>query len=668
VSARPWRSLRGAVLAAIVAGVVLPALLVIAIGESVARRAQQPVVERTRDAVMALSTAALTEPAWTLSEPGLKAAIDGILREASVCAVEVLDLQPAAVPLELRQDRCDPARPAVVRESAVRYEGRTIARLRLGFDDSELDRLLAERRADTLWLVALQVLVGGVVIAGLMSVRLLRPIAALKRQADGLAQRRDEPPPEWSGDDELGQLGRHLGSVHAQVRHLIDELEQKNEALRRMALHDALTGLPNRTLLRELFAVASAQARREGTPLALMFVDLDHFKAVNDHHGHAAGDALLQAVGQRLREALREADVVCRMGGDEFLVLMPGAADDDAARAATRAIAQLRQPQALPGVAEPVRMGASIGIARFPADGEDFDALVHAADMAMYRSKQLGRGRHGFYRADMDTALRARHALERELEAGIAAGELRLHLQAVVDPLDGRVCGAEALVRWQHPRRGLLAPDAFIALAEESGLVVPLGRWMLQAACAQLAAWRAAGHGGLWLSVNVSALQLRDPGFAAMVAALVREHRLPPGALALELTEVTLLADGEATQRAVSALREAGVRLAVDDFGSGYSSLATLKMLRPDHLKIDRGFVRDLPGSADDGALVQAMFGMARALDVQVVAEGVETQAQRAWLQRCGPHLQQGWLWARAESADAFTARLPAPQALGQPG
>ncbi len=676
---RPWLSLRGAVLAAIVAGVVLPALLVIVIGESVARRAQQPVVERTRDAVMALSTAALTEPAWTLSEPGLKAAIDGILREPSVCGVEVLDLQPAATPLELRQDRCDPSRPAVTREAPVRYEGSTIARLRLRFDDSELDRLLAERRADTLWLVALQVLVGGVVIAGLMSVRLLRPIDALKRQADGLAQRREEPVPDWSGDDELGQLGRHLSSVHAQVRHLIDELEHKNQALHRMALHDALTGLPNRTLLRELFAVASAQARRDGTPLVLMFVDLDHFKAVNDHHGHAAGDALLQGVGQRLREVLREADVVCRMGGDEFLVLMPGAGEDVAAQAAARVIAHLREPQALPGVAEPVRVGASIGIARFPADAEDFDALVHAADIAMYRSKQLGRGRLGFYRADMDTALRERHALERELEAGIAAGELRLHLQAVVDPADGRVRGAEALVRWQHPRRGLLAPDAFIAMAEESGLVVPLGRWMLQAACAQLAAWQAAGHAvgqagghapvplGLWLSVNVSALQLRDPSFAAAVAALVRQHRLPAGALVLELTEVTLLADGEATQRAVSALRAAGVRLAVDDFGSGYSSLATLKMLRPDHLKIDRSFVRDLPGSADDGALVQAMFGMARALDVEVVAEGVETEAQRAWLMRCGPHLQQGWLWARAVPAAEFSARLSVPQTADQP-
>lgn len=666
--ARPWRSLRAAVLAAIVAGIVLPALLVVVISDGMARGSQAPVIERTRQAVLALATAAITEPAWTLSESGLQAALAGILREPSVCAVEVLDLQPVGVEQPLRSDRCGPAHPTEMREAAVRYEGRVIARLRIRFDDRELDRLLAERRSATLWLVLLQVLVGGAVIAGLIAVRLLRPIEALKRQADALARRSDEPPPDWSADDELGQLGRHLTSVHAQVRSLIDELEHKNQALRRMALHDALTGLPNRTLLRELFAAAAAQARREGAPVALMFVDLDQFKAINDSHGHAAGDALLLGTGQRLREVLREADSVCRLGGDEFLVLMPGIGDADAAHAAQRVIAHLGRPQRLPAVAEPVRVGVSIGIARFPADGEDFDALMHAADAAMYRSKQLGRGRFGFYRAELDAELRARHALERELEQAIGDGQLRLHYQPVVDPGSGRLCAAEALVRWQHPQRGLLMPDAFIAVAETSGLVVALGRWVLQTACTQLAAWLAAGHRGLWLSVNVSALQLRDPAFAPMVTDLLRQHRLPRNALTLELTEVTLLADGEATQRAVAELRAAGVRLAVDDFGCGYSSLATLKMLRPDHLKIDRSFVRDLPASVDDAALVQAMFGMAGALAVEVVVEGVETVAQRDWLLRCGAHLQQGWLWARAEPAAQFERRLAAGATAIQPG
>jgi len=665
---RAWRSLRAAVLGAIVVGVVLPALLVTWVADLAARRSQQPVVERTRDAVMALATAAITEPAWTLNQPGLLAAMEGILEESSVCAVEVLDLQPDAQAADLRRDRCDPARPVVQREVAVRYEGRTIARLRLRFDDSELDQLRAERRRDTLWLVALQVLFGGAVIAVLMSVRLLRPIEALKRQADGLALRRDEAAPAWSGNDELGQLGLHLSSVHAQVRGLIDELEHKHEALRQLALHDALTGLPNRTLLRELFGSAAAQARRDGATIALLFVDLDQFKAVNDSHGHAVGDALLQAVGQRLREVLRAADTLCRLGGDEFLVLMPGLADADAAQAAARVIARLCQPLSLSGLSEPLRVGASVGIARFPADAADFDALVQAADLAMYRCKQLGRGRHGFYNAELDAERRARQALEHELEQGIAAGQLRLHYQAVVDPQAGRVRGAEALVRWQHPTRGLLGPDAFIALAEDSGLVLALGNWVLETACVQLAAWHAEGRAVPWLSVNVSALQMRDPAFVPTLAALLARHRVPPRALTLELTETTLLADCDATQGALQALRAAGLRLAVDDFGCGYSSLATLKRLRPDYLKIDRSFVRDLPASADDGALVQAMFGMARALGVQVVAEGVETAAQRDWLLQRGDHLQQGWLWARAQPADAFEALL-APQAeSAQPG
>ncbi|MCB1995615.1 MAG: EAL domain-containing protein [Burkholderiaceae bacterium] len=656
----PHLSLRGAVLAAIVAGVLLPAGLVIFIGDFAARQSQQPVIDRTRGAVVALATAALTEPAWTLSTPGLQAAIANILREPSVCGVEVLDLQPTIDAPEFRRLQCATTPPAALREAPVRYEGQTIARVRVHFDDSELDRLLLERRLSTLWLVALQVLAGGLVIAGLMSSRLVRPIEALKRQADSLTHRQPGPLPDWSADDELGQLGRHLTSVHTQVRQLIDELEHKNEALRQMALHDALTGLPNRTLLRELFTVAAAQARRDGGRLVLMFVDLDHFKAVNDTHGHAAGDALLQVVARRLRQCLREADVVCRMAGDEFLVLMPDCDDAAAELAAVRIINHLREPQPLPGVAEALRIGSSIGIARFPDDAPDFDALVHAADVAMYRSKQLGRARHGFYHADMDTELRARRTLERELADAIDTGQLRLHYQPLVDPHDGRILGAEALVRWAHPTRGLLAADAFIEAAEACGLVVPLGQWVLETACAQLAAWRAAGKPPLQVAINVSALQLRDEDFPARVADAVQRHGLPHHALELELTEVTLLADGDATQRAVAALRAAGVRLAVDDFGCGYSSLATLKMLQPDRMKIDRSFVRDLPQSRGDGELVQAMFGMARALDVEVVAEGVETGAHRAWLLGCGPHLQQGWLWARALPADEFAALLPA--------
>jgi diguanylate cyclase (GGDEF)-like protein len=657
----PALSIRSTVLAAIVAGVVLPAVLVLALDSHFARQAQVPMIERNRAAVMVLAAAVVTEPAWTLSEPALRDAIRRILREPSVCRIEVLDLQPGLAPMAEAGANCTDRGAVAHQEAPVLHEGQVIARLRLGFDDSEIDRLLAERRSVTVWLVAAQVLFGIAVLAGVLSLRLLRPIDALKRQAADLAAREARPPPAWQRSDELGQLGQSLNTVQAQIRGLIAELEAKNDELRRIAMYDALTGLPNRTLLRELFVHAAAAARREDVPMALLFVDLDHFKAVNDAHGHAAGDELLIAVSHRMRAALRESDIVCRLGGDEFLVLLPRVEGwDQVAATADRLVRTVQLPQPLAGVAEPVRVGASIGIALYPADTADFDALVREADVAMYRSKDLGRGRYSFYHADMDVTLRARLELERELAEAIEQGQLRLHYQPVIDVRDGRVTGCEALVRWQHPRRGLLAPDAFIEAAEETGLIGPLGAWVLETACDQLAQWHARGHAALQVAVNVSALQLRDMDFAERVQQVMARHGLGRQVLVLELTESTLLADSDAAQRAMAALHAAGVQLAVDDFGTGYSSLAALKLVQPDRLKIDRSFVHDLPQRGSDAALVEAMFGMARALGIAVVAEGVETAAQSEWLLARGGHLQQGWLWSRAVPAADFEALLDA--------
>ena len=289
----PTLSIRSTVLAAIVAGVVLPAVLVLALDAHFARQAQQPMIERNRAAVLVLAAAVITEPAWTLDTTAVQAAMERILREPSVCRVEVLDLQPGTPAMAADADRCIDQRPMAPAQTEVLHEGQRVAVLRLWFDDTEIDRLLAERRGVTAWLVLAQVVFGVVVLAGVLSLRLLRPIGALKRQAGQLAAREPQPPPAWARGDELGQLGQHLNSVHGQIRSLIDELEDKNQALRRLAMYEPLTGLPNRTLLRELFVHAAAAARRDGRPMALLFVDLDHFKAVNDTHGHAAGDALL---------------------------------------------------------------------------------------------------------------------------------------------------------------------------------------------------------------------------------------------------------------------------------------------------------------------------------------------------------------------------------------
>jgi diguanylate cyclase (GGDEF)-like protein len=645
----PTLSIRATVFAAIVVGVVLPAVVVIAIDAARTRRAQEPVIERTRAAIVVLANATITEPAWTLSAPGLNAAVTRILDEPSVCRVEVLDLQPTVAPIARGRTDCADA-PLTVRESVVLHEGQTIARLRLGFDDSEIDRLLAERLRGTIALVAAQVLLGIAVLAGVISLRLLRPIDVLKRQAGGLAARDPLPPHAWPRRDELGQLGQHLNTVHGQINGLIRELEEKNAELRRMAMQDALTGLPNRALLRELFEHEAAAARREGTTLALMFVDLDQFKAINDTHGHAAGDDLLIGVGRTLRETVRGSDVVCRMGGDEFLILLPRVAGiDEAVATAERLLAALDRPHTLVRAAEPVqvRVRASIGIACFPQDGADFDALARAADVAMYRSKAAGRGRHSLYHADYDSELRARLEQERELLEAVAREEFVLHVQPVIDASNGRVQGHEALLRWQHPRRGLLAPGEFLATAEQTGIIVGIGRWVVEAGCRQIAAWKAAGAPACSLAVNVSALQLRDPSFTQTVLAAMQAHGIGPGELVIELTESMLLADGDAGLETLATLRGHGVGLSVDDFGTGYSSLSYLKRVRPDTVKIDRSFVRDLPDDADDRALVQAVLGIARALGIGVIAEGVETPAQRDWLLAEGCALQQGWLWAR---------------------
>ncbi|MEO7246138.1 MAG: EAL domain-containing protein [Rubrivivax sp.] len=664
----PAWSIRNTVLASIVIGVVLPALGVLALDGLLSRRAQVPVVQRNRAATNLLAASVLAEPAAARGAPALDAAIAGVLAEPSVCGVEVLELTQAT-PAARRLDDCTAGRPLQVLDAPLRHEGRTVGRLRLSFDDRDVDQLLAARRAATVGLVALQVLFGVGVLAAVLSLRLLRPISALKRQAGRLAAHEFDADAEIDAhahahaagayhDDELGELGAHLASVQGQIRGLIGELEAKNAQLERLAMYDHLTGLPNRTLLRELFMHQAAGARRDGAAMALLFVDLDHFKSVNDALGHAAGDALLAEVAQRLRGALRESDHVCRMGGDEFLVLLPRVVGwEQATATAERLAAAVGAPLRLTG-SEPQRVGTSIGIALYPQDGGDFDELVRAADVAMYRSKDLGRGRHSLFHTEMDTTLRTRLDLERELADAIAHGELRMVLQPVVDARCQRVLGAEALVRWQHPRRGLLAPGVFIEVAEATGLIQPIGSWMLDAACAQLAAWRAAGREELSIAVNVSALQLHHPGFDAAVQACVQRHGVPPGALTLELTESTLLADGDGVLRAVAALRAAGVKLAIDDFGTGYSSLAAIRLVRPEVLKIDRSFVHDVPDGEDACRYAEALLGLARTLQMEVVAEGVETAAQRDWLLPRGGHHQQGYLWSRPVPPDEFDALL----------
>jgi diguanylate cyclase (GGDEF)-like protein len=660
----PSLSIRATVLAAIVVGMVLPALVLLGVDNYLSRAAHEPLVQRNRAAVLVLATAVVTEPAWTLSEAGLNAAAQRILQEPSVCAVEVRDLQPTQEPLSIKAQRCEAGLPVVVRDAQVLHEGQLVANLRLSFDATEIDQLVAQRQNMMWWLVAAQVVFGVVVLLGVLSMRLLQPIHRLKLQASTLAAREDVPALPWRRRDELGQLGQHLNTVRTRIQELFEELEAKNTQLSKMAMYDHLTGLPNRTLFRELFQQHAAEARRNRGSCALLFIDLDRFKAVNDSMGHAAGDELLLGISQRLTSTLREADIVCRVSGDEFLVLLPRAGGwEQVSATAERLLRAIQVPMLLQRAAGTAQVNASIGIAVYPADGEDFEALARCADLAMYKSKDQGQGRYSFYHADLESAFRQRLQMESELRQAIAQQELLLHFQPIFDVRSGRLVSCEALVRWMHPQRGLLMPGTFIQTAEETGLIRELGLWTLDAACAQMAAWKGAGlHPGR-VAVNVSALQFRDQRLPQVLRHALDVHDIQPGELELELTESTLMADTDAAQAIVGGLRELGVALAIDDFGTGYSSLSYIKRLRPDKLKIDRSFVKDLPADADDRALTEAIVSIAQALSITVVAEGVETVEQRQYLLGQGCALQQGYLHGKPMPAEQLAQLMAALEA-----
>jgi diguanylate cyclase (GGDEF)-like protein len=444
----------------------------------------------------------------------------------------------------------------------------------------------------------------------------------------------------------------HQAAVRAGAELLTQErnaLAQANESaatIRHQAQHDALTGLPNRIL----FVERVEQAMRAGGDQAVLFVDLDDFKRVNDSLGHAAGDELLVAVARRLRASLRDTDTAARLGGDEFAVLVHDGGVELASKVASRIIAALREPVEVSGTRMPVQ--ASVGIAT-ALQQRDTDALLRNADVAMYAAKEGGKGRFAVFEPAMHDRLRDRVGLEADLRRALERGELVLAYQPLVSLADGGVVGAEALVRWQHPTRGLLSPAAFLPVAEESGLILPLGRWVLREACRQVGQW-TSGHGGrrLPISVNLSAHQLHHPGLVDEVVGALADTGLDPGALVLEVTESAVLRDHEVVAARLGALRARGVRIALDDFGTGYSSLSHLLYLPVDQLKIDRSFVR-----ADD-AIVAAILQLGQRLGLEVVAEGVETQAQAERLLALGCQLVQGYHFGRPQPAADFAGLL----------
>jgi diguanylate cyclase (GGDEF)-like protein/PAS domain S-box-containing protein len=452
--------------------------------------------------------------------------------------------------------------------------------------------------------------------------------------------------------------------------------------LTRQALHDPLTGLGNRTLFRERVGAALARAAREGgvaggSGVAVLLLDLDDFKSINDSLGHGAGDTLLTTVARRLLNATRGCDAVARLGGDEFAVLVDGARGADAAVVvADRVLEALRRPVGLEGAE--VTVSASVGIAT-SAHADSAEALLRDADVAMYRSKALGRGRHLTFEPAMHAAALARLQLEGELRRavtrqppGVAAppeGGFYLVYQPIVELATGEVRGVEALLRWRHPERGVVSPAEFIPLAEETGLIVPLGRWVLHAACRELGAWRRAspGAGAVRVAVNAAERQLRDPALLDDVRAALAAGGLPGEALLLEITEGALMQDPERVRDTLAALKALGVCVAVDDFGTGYSSLSYLQRFPVDVLKIDKRFVDGVAAEDGDRAIARTVIALGRTLGLRTVAEGVETEEQRAALVGLGCELGQGFLFARPLGADEASAFVAAHGPAGEP-
>jgi diguanylate cyclase (GGDEF)-like protein len=444
--------------------------------------------------------------------------------------------------------------------------------------------------------------------------------------------------------------------LEARTASLAESLTEANRELTQLALHDTLTGLPNRMLLADRIDQAMSRAREEGGCFALMFIDLDGFKPVNDAFGHHTGDLLLREVALRLREDLRSQDTLARIGGDEFVLLVQLSEQIDALNLAARQVGLIAR--AFRVAEHDLHISASVGIALYPGNGQSAHELLMNADAAMYHAKGAGKNGYSFFDASMNSNARKQLQLLQDLRNAVEQQEFSLYYQPKFDAANGRPVGAEALLRWEHPTQGMLLPDTFIELAEKTGLIIPIGEWVLNEACRQMREWYVSGYTDWRIAVNLSAIQFCHSGLVQSVAKALATHHLPANSLTLEITETTAMSDADASMRVLQELSEMGVDLSIDDFGTGYSSLMYLKRLPANELKIDRGFVRDLEHDSDDAAIVSAIVALGQALGLRIVAEGVETGVQQDFLTQLGCDSLQGYLLGHPLPAAGFMVEI----------
>ncbi len=437
----------------------------------------------------------------------------------------------------------------------------------------------------------------------------------------------------------------------------VTERKRAEEQVKHLAFHDPLTNLPNRLLFNDRLTLAVAQAHRHNQRLAVLFLDLDRFKVINDSLGHSVGDELLRQVAERIQEHVREGDTVARLGGDEFILLVPGiSAEEDAAKIAKKVCDAIHDPFWIDG--RELFVTTSVGVAVYPSDGHNADNLVRNADSAMYRAKEQGRDNYQLYTPAMNAKAIERLSLESRLRQAVANDELELHFQPFIDLNTAEVLGAEALLRWRHPELGMMAPGEFIPIAELSGLIVPIGEWVLRTACAEARKWHEKGFPKLTVSVNLSSRQFQQADLVRQVTDALAETGLDADKLDLEITESNAMQNAEHSINTLWGLKKQGVRISMDDFGTGYSSLNYLKRFPIDRIKLDQSFVRDLPGDKDDAAIAMAVIAMGRSLELVVIAEGVETEEQLAFLKERDCDQLQGFLFSRPLPAEAFQCFL----------
>ncbi|MEH6565459.1 MAG: EAL domain-containing protein [Halopseudomonas sp.] len=449
-----------------------------------------------------------------------------------------------------------------------------------------------------------------------------------------------------------------ISMLDARTSILAHSLDQANSELVQLALHDNLTKLPNRILLDDRLAQAISKSARERRGFAVLFMDLDGFKTVNDIYGHHVGDRLLEQVAERIMTTKRAEDTAARMGGDEFVLLIDPGEPEDAAALAQRLIESLGAPYAVEG--NTLHISASIGVAVYPGDGDSAHQLMVNADAAMYHSKEAGRNCYSFFEAKMNANAHEQLKLQQELLGALDRDEFVLHYQPKLIAPAGPMVGVEALLRWRSPERGMVAPDAFLPLAERTGLIVSIGNWVIDEACRQLKIWHLQGHADWSIAVNLSTVQLGHPGLVEAVRGALQRHDLAPSFLVLEVTESTAMRDAENSLVILDQLTALGVSISIDDFGTGYSSLLYLKRLPANELKIDRGFVTELVQDNDDAAIVSAIVALGKTLGLKIVAEGVETAEQQELLTRLGCNTLQGFYLGRPVAADELLPNLAA--------